>query len=127
MKAGLTGLIAGVGSNFLFGSGNISAFNMEIPAPVMVGISTGIGSFASDMVSESIIENMDLVQNVKTIEETAIRVGVCGLASSGVLYFSGVPVSNLPQTFLLGGASKLGGDYVYEKAIGGPQSMFPLF
>ncbi len=126
IKAGLSGVVAGVGSSILFGNGNADFFGVSLSAPVVVGGAVGLGSAVSDLVSENIIENMDIAQNVKTLEATAVRVGVCGAASSLILMGNGMPVSNLSQSFLLGAGSKLAGDYA-EQMLFSNKGIVPLF
>jgi hypothetical protein len=126
VKAGLSAVIGGVGSSILFGDSDVNILGMVTKASVFTGAAVGLGSIASDLVSENIIENMDIAQNVKTIEGTLVKVGVCGAASSAVLIANGMPVSNLPQSFLLGSASKLGGDYA-EQMLFSKSGFVPLF
>ncbi len=126
VKAGLSALIGGVGSNILFGDSNVNVLGMQTKASILTGGAVGIGSIASDLVSENLIENMNLPQNVKSTEEFLVRTGITGAASSAVLMFNGMPVSNLPQSFLLGAGSKLAGDYT-EQMLFSNKGMMPLF
>ncbi len=126
VKAGLAGLIGGVGSNILFGDSSIDVLGMSTKSSVLTGGAVALGSIASDLVSENIVENMNLPQNVKSTEEFIIRGAVCGAAASGVLMFNGMPMSNLPQSFLLGGGSKYAGDWS-EQMLFSKKGMVPLF
>lgn len=81
----------------------------------------------SDYVSDQIIENMDIPTNIKSIEEHLIRGGVFGAASSGVMLASGLPMSNVPAAFVLGGGSKLAGDIVFDKLFGARGMIGPIF
>lgn len=123
-----SGLVAGVATNLLFGdAGSINFMDFAISPSIASGIAVGVGSVASDMLSENVIEKMNLPQNVVSTEEMLIRVGVGGAASAVVMSFAGIPSENLLKAALLGGASKLGGDYVFEKVLSPKTGMLPLF
>lgn len=124
---GLTaGVVAGVGSSLLFGNVNVGLMGLTINSAFVNGGIVGLGSIASDMISDNIIESMDIPQNVKTTEELLIRTGVCGAASSAVYMLAGLSGNNIPRAFLLGAGSKLGGDYGYQLVLS-PKGIIPLF
>lgn len=128
LKGLSSGAVAGIATIAVFGeAGTIDVMNMAINPAIVAGIAVGAGSVASDYLSENVIENMNLPQNIVTTEEMAIRVGICGAASAVALSFAGVPSANLLKAALLGGASKLGGDYVFEKVLSPKTGMLPLF
>lgn len=123
-----SGLVAGIATTVLFGdAGTINFFDMALNPSIVSGVAVAAGSVASDMISENIIERMNLPQNVVSIEENLIRFGISGAASAGVLMASGVPMGNVGKAILLGGASKFGGDYAYEKILSPKTGMLPLF
>ncbi len=126
VKAGLSALIGGVGSNILFGDSNVDVLGMQTKSSIITGGAVGIGSIASDLISENLIENMNLPQNVKSTEEFLVRTGITGAAASGVLLLKGMPLGNLPQSFLLGAGSKLGADYTHQMVFS-KSGMMPLF
>lgn len=127
VKAALSGVVAGVGSNLLFGDGQVSMLGMSTRASVLTAGAVGVGSVASDMISEKVIENMNIPTNVKSLEETLVRTGVCGAGASAVMLASGMPSSNVVPAFGLGAASKLGGDYLEEKFFGKKGIVGPMF
>ena len=128
LKGLSSGLVAGVATSVLFGDANaINIMDFALNPSIVSGVAVGVGSIASDMLSENVIEKMNLPQNVQSTEEMLIRVGVGGAASAIVLSFAGVPSSNLLQAALLGGGSKLAGDYAYEKILSPKTGMLPIF
>ena len=128
-KALLTGAVAGLATNFLFGdSSAVDYFGMSLNPAIASGAGCALGSIGSDLLSNMVIERMSIPQNIKSAEEMAIRLGVCGLATTVALAVgSDIQSSAYPKTFLLGAGSKAGGDWLEEKVIGGNQSIVPLF
>ena len=123
-----SGLVAGIATNVLFGdAGAINVMDFALNPSIVAGAAVAGGSIASDLLSENVIERMNLPQNVVTTEEMLIRTGVSGAASAVVLTMAGVPSANIWKAVLLGGASKLGGDYAYEKILSPKTGMLPLF
>jgi hypothetical protein len=126
LKAGLSGGIALIGSNMLLGNDSISLFGTSISSSLATGLAVGAGSIASDLVSENLIDSMNLPQNIKTTEEVLLRVGLCGAASSAVMMYMGAPLSGVPIAFATGAGSKLAGDYVDDMFFS-KRGMMPLF
>src|SRR5688500_8329545 len=91
MKAGASGLIAGIGADLLFGTANVNIMGYNPSTTLLVGASVASGSIVSDIVSEKVIESMNLPQNIKSLEEFAIRGAVCGVASSAAMMATGMP------------------------------------
>ncbi len=122
------GVVAGIATNVLFGdAGTISFMDMDINPAIVSGVSVAAGSVASDMLSENIIEKMNLPQNVQSTEEMLIRTGVCGASSAAVLAFAGIPSANIWKAVALGAGSKLGGDLAYDKLLDPRHGMVPIF
>ncbi len=115
-KAIYSGSVGAVGAYLLFNETGSSEFlNMSMPSSLAAGSGVAIGSVASDLMSDMIIEKMDQSAGLKQAEGTAVKLAVAGLGSSVALkYGSGVDVS--ANTFLLGAGSKFIGDGVYEQA-----------
>ena len=127
VKAGLTGLIGGIGAAMLLGNGDVQAFGKTMQAGLLTGGAVGVGSVISDLVSENIIENLDLPQNIKSTEEFLVRGSVCGLASSGVLIAAaGMPMQSLPISFAVGAGSKYAGDWA-EGTFFGKKGIVPMY
>lgn len=122
------GALAGIATVVWFGeAGSINFLDFAVHPALVSGLAVGAGSIASDYISENVIENMNLPQNVVSTEEMLIRTGVAGAASAITLSMAGVPSSNLLKAGLLGAGSKLGGDYAYEKILSPKTGMLPLF
>jgi len=128
LKAGLSGGIALIGSNILFGNTSIDLLGVPVSSSIATGLAVGVGSVASDLVSENLIESMSLPQNIKTTEEVLLRVGLCGAASTATMLYMGAPISGAPMAFATGAGSKLGGDYVNDMLFSRERGMIgPLF
>jgi len=128
LKALSSGVIGGIATTVLFGdAGAISVFNMDLNPALVSGLAIGVGSVASDLVSENVIQNMNLPQNIVSTEELLIQFGLSGIAASVALSLAGVPTANLMKSFLLGGGSKLGGDYAYCMLLSPHHGMIPIF
>ena len=127
VKAGLSAGIAGIASALLFPSSQVNAFGMSTSSTVITAAAVGVGSVASDLIAENLIDGLNIPQNIKSTEEFLVRSGLCGVASTGVLLYAGVPLGNAPTAFLLGAGSKMGGDYAEEKFFGKQGMMMQLF
>lgn len=129
LKGVASGVVAGVATKLLFGdAGNVELFNMPLDPAIVNGVAVGAGSIASDVFSERIIENMNLPQNVISLEEKLIRFGVCGATSAAVLMVaSDLPSANAGKAILLGGLSKYGGDYAYDQLLSPQHGIMPIF
>src|SRR5690606_1105926 len=102
-------------------------FGTTLSSNLVAAGSVGLGSIASDMVSDYFISNSNLPTNIVSTEEMLVRVGVCGLASTGALMAAGADLSSTPTTFLVGAGSKLAGDYVQEQVFGPKGIIGPIF
>lgn len=128
LNAVCTGVVAVVATNVLFGSGEtVSYYGMSIPSTVATGIACGVGSVASDTLSEMVIKKLNVSNQIMNGSTLAVKGAVGGLASAGVLYFGGMPVSILPTALVFGAGAKLGGDYVNEKVFDARTGFIPLF
>lgn len=128
LKGLSSGVVGAIATTVLFGdAGAINVFNMDINPALVVGASVAAGSIASDMLSENVIQKMNLPQNVVSTEELLIQFGLSGIAASVALSVAGVPTANLMKSFLLGGGSKLGGDYAYCMLLSPHHGMIPIF
>lgn len=87
--------------------------------PLSAGIATGAGcasgSIISDLTSDYVIKQLKINNQLMNASTMAVKVGVGAVASAGVLLVGGLPRENLLNGALIGGASKLGGDYVADK------------
>jgi hypothetical protein len=127
-KSLVSGTVAAVAANILYGNSDITVMGINTSAVTVVGGSVAVGSLASDYISESIIEKMDVPQNVKSIEETLVRGGVCGAASAGVMLgLTDMGMAGAPQAFVLGAGSKIGGDMLEEQLFGARGWIGPIF
>jgi len=117
MKAVASGIVAGVGTKWLFGDyGDMNYFGMELSTAMANGLAVGLGSVGSDVFSEQVIRRLSLNNQIINGSTLAVQAGLCGGISSGLLYFgSNIPVGSLPLSFGLGAGSKLIGDYVDYK------------
>lgn len=100
---------------FLFGESGETAslLNMSLSAPIVVGASVGVGSIISDLTSDYVINKMDESGSIKTLENTALKVGISGAATLiSLKTLSGIDPSL--NTFLVGATSKLAGDAVFQ-------------
>lgn len=127
VKGALSAGVAGIASSIIFGNTTVQIFGTTASGAIVTAGAVGLGSVASDLVAENLIEQMNLPQNIKSTEEFLLRSGVCGLASTGVLMYAGIPSSEVPAAFVLGAASKAAGDYADEKLFGKRGMIMPLF
>jgi len=125
LKGLSTGIVASAGTYFLFGGSGGTA---ELQNSLMVGGAVGGGSVASDLISENIIEKLNLPQNVKSLEELLVRSSICGASSTAILVgVVGMPTDNILKSVALGAGSKLGGDYTYQMVLSPQQGFLPIF
>lgn len=129
INAALTGIIAGVLTKYYFGDiENVSYFNMEMNAPLATGIGCAMGSVVSDYTSDLLIKRMGLTNQIMNGATMGVNVGLAGFGSGFVLYMGGLPMQNIPQAVILGGASKLSADYANEKLFSVKDGIFgPIF
>lgn len=112
-KALYTGTIGALGAWLLFSeTGQSNFLNMQVPSAVAAGLGSAAGSVGSDLFSGFVIGKMlDQDASIKSVEATAVKLGVSGLTTVGALKFaSGIDPSM--NGFLLGAGSKMGGDYL---------------
>ena len=128
LKAVSSGVVAGIASKVLFAdAGDVQLFNMSIDAGLATGAAVGVGSIASDALSENIIEKMNLPQNIISLEEKIVRFGISGAASAGVLLVgANLPMNNAFKVIALGGLSKYGGDYAYDQLLSPQNGILPF-
>ena len=126
LKGLSSGVVAAVAANFILTDSSLTFANMELPSSVVVGGSVAVGSIVGDYVAENIIDQMNLPQNIKSTEELLVRFGLSGTASTAVLMAGGNDI-NLINGVLLGGVSKLGGDYVYQMVLSPKGVIGPLW
>lgn len=110
-----TGIVSGIAVKLLFGEyGTADYFGIPMDVSLATGIATGIGSVASDLGSEMVLKRMGLNDQLFNGSSLAVKAGVCGAVSSTAMYLGGS--DNFVGPFILGAGSKMGGDWIYEKA-----------
>ena len=114
-KSAYTGAIGAVGAYLIYGERGTSNFlDMQVPSAVAAGLGAGVGSVGSDLLSDWILEKLDQSNEIKTVEGTAIKLGVAGASTVAALkYASGISPS--AEGFILGAGSKFGGDAVHAQ------------
>lgn len=128
MNAVCTGVVATVATNLLFGENqSISYYGMSMPSNVAVGVGCAVGSVASDIASDMVIKRLNISNQIMNGSTMAVKAGVGGLASAGVLYFGGLPSGSLPTALVFGAGAKLAGDYLNEKVFDPRTGFIPLF
>jgi len=114
-KSVYTGAIGAVGAYLIYGERGTSNFlDMQVPSAVAAGLGAGVGSVGSDLLSDWILEKLDQSNEIKTVEGTAIKLGVAGVSTVVALkYATNIPPS--AEGFILGAGSKFGGDAVHAQ------------
>lgn len=117
-KAGVTGALAGVGSMVWKGetlNHVIPIGGMNISAPVAVGAAAAAGSVTADLAHTYVFPHIPGNDKFGRIESAALGISSSGLGCMGVMnYFGGSGESSM-DSFILGAASYVGGDYISEK------------
>lgn len=111
-----TGVVAFAATKIVLGEyENVTYYGMDISAPFATGLGCGVGSVISDLTSEYAIQKLNISNQLMSGSTLAVKAGIGAIASAGVLYGGGLPSESLVTALLVGGGSKLGGDYVSEK------------
>ncbi len=116
-KSVYAGVVGGLADYFILGDrGSGSLAGMALPASVVAGTGVAMGSAASDLVSDYVIEKMtDQSPGTKSLEETAVKLSLSGVGTVVALnVIAGVPPD--ATSFIVGGLSKFGGDAVYTNS-----------
>lgn len=116
LKRGIyTGLVATAGSYFLLGETlNSNVLGYSVISAVAVGTAAGVGSAASDLLSDYVINRLDQSQGIRTMENNLIKYGISGLGTMGALSLSS-KVSPSIEGFAVGAAFKFAGDAVFQQ------------
>lgn len=115
-KAILTGAIAGLASYLVYGeAGTVNVVGLGAPAYLAIGGAAALGSYTSDMYIDSAIQYLPQSQSFKNIESIATKVGLSGAATAIALkLLVNIPNENLFRAFVVGGGSKIVGDFTYD-------------
>ncbi len=110
-----TGLVAGVATSYFIGeNSNVDYFGMSIGAPYATALGCGVGSVVSDLTSDYVIQKLKINNQMMNGSTLLTKAAVGGGAAASVLYLGGMPPQNISSGFIIGGGSKLGGDYANE-------------
>lgn len=114
-KALYAGAVGTAAAYFLGESGNASFLGVQMNAPLVVGVGTASGSVVGDLASGYLINSLDQSSDMKSIESTAIKLGLSG---AGTVLALKVGANSNPtmEGFLLGSASKFVGDGIFTEA-----------
>ena len=119
LNALCTAVIAGLATKYLLGEyQNVAYYGQMMPASMANAIGCGVGSVVSDLTSDYVIKKIGANNQVMNGSVMATKIGVGAVSSAGVLYFGGMPGEGIPTALMIGGASKLGGDYAQENVFG---------
>ena len=119
LNAVATGVVALIATKYLLGEyQNVVYYGMPMSASMANGIGCGFGSVVSDLTSEYVIKNLAITNQMVNGSTMAVKAGVGAVSSAGALYFGGMPSEGIPIALMIGGASKLGGDYLNENIVG---------
>lgn len=115
-KSVYTGAIGAVGAYLIYGERGTSNFlDMQVPTAVAAGLGAGVGSVGSDLLSDWVMEKVsDQSNEIKTVEGTAIKLGVAGASTVLALNYAS-SISPSVEGFVLGAGSKFGGDAVHAQ------------
>ena len=113
------GVVGAVGSYLLFGESGLSNIALlDIPTPLVLGVATGVGSWAADALSDTVISWIPQNTNAATIEKGAVKVLLSGGATLGAAkVLTGVPSGNELKAGLLGTGSKVSGDFIFTNYV----------
>ena len=119
IKAGVTGVI-GAAASFIMGeSENMTVGGMDVPVPVVIGISTGVSSIAADYANDMWYPDMARNERLSNLTSAAVGLGVSG-ASTSLLLNRGIGDNNV-NAFVLGAASYAAGDWVTNRFVNPPE------
>lgn len=118
VKSAIAAGVGYVGARFILGESPYAAgsvFGYTLSAPMAAGLSTGLGTFVTDMAGNKILSMapQTLVGSVGVMGSEAI---VAGGATAGVVWSSG---GSAGSGFLLGAGSNLVAEAISKKACSG--------
>ena len=114
-----TGIVAMVATKYLLGEyQNVVYYGMPMSASMANGIGCASGSLVSDLTSDYVIKNLAITNQMMNGATMATKISIGAVSSAGLLYFGGMPSEGIPTALIIGGASKLGGDYANENIVG---------
>ena len=118
-KAGLTAVIGSLGS-VLMGEKDTSVnlFNVNVPAPVAIGIVVGGASIGSELAHDYILPHIPKNERFVNLESSALAVGTAGGLTTAILTYAGAPRENWAKSFMLGGGSVVLGQYANNSLYG---------
>lgn len=118
LNAVCTAGVAMLATKYFIGDVDANFFGMAVSSPIAVGLGCGVGSVVSDLSSDMVIKRLGVSNQVMNGSILATQAGVGALSSALVLKFSGLSMEGMPMALAIGAGSKLGGDYVNDKAFG---------
>ena len=126
IKAGLTGVIAGLASSMAFGQTNQlqSVGQLTLPAYAWIGGAAAAGSWASDAFSDNVLRKIPQNPKYANAESVAVRLGLAGAVNVAALrLLVGLPTNDsMIKAFGVGAGSKAAGEWVHSNIIAMPRS-----
>lgn len=118
LNALFTGFVGAALGYYVLGEDqNVTYFNMDVPAPVAIGLATAVGSVASDLGSEYVIKRLGMTNQFINSSTALTQSAVCGGATALTLWAGGLPanINSMMTAGLVGTGAKFGGDYANDK------------
>ena len=117
IKAGVVAGVAGAGSLLLGQYGNIEFFKMSLPGFMVSAGTAGLSSIAADLGHVYVLPHIPIDKKFLNSEAMALNAGL-GAGSFALMSFAGIDgldYSNVGKLALFGGASVLGGKYLFNE------------
>lgn len=119
IKAGVTGLIGATASFIMGENDSLTVGGMDIPVPVVIGLSTGASSIAADYANDMWYPDTSEPDRLMNLSTAAVGLGVSG-ASTSLLLNKGIGDNNV-NAFILGAATYAAGDWVTNRFVNPPE------
>jgi len=125
VRAGISGLTGGLASYTLLNEqgGTASFFGLQLPTSAVIGSSVAIASLLGDTLHDYVLPHISKNNKLNNFESSLLQIGVGGGGTAGILLYNGAPAQSIPNSFLLGAGSVVGGHYVTDRWILGKSNM----